>query len=300
MIQDLKVYQYKAQSPIESRTGGQSFVLKTCQRSITVSFRAVSQASEPEYFEGREAYRHLLEIICGLQSKLLGENEILGQFKKAYQQFCDHSETPNPLLLKLLQKLLGYAKTIRAKHLSHLGIQTYAGIARQMIKHKTPNSPVLVLGSGELAESFIRINDPKRLYVAGRNTQKIAQLADQFGIQAADYQDPQLLQKFPVIYNTLGSEASIWSGPGLEDWLSRPTTERLLIDLAKPSMLPSGLEKAVGIATLENIFEWGEQLDNQKKDQIMQARAEILECVQRRANNFTSTFPFGWEELRLA
>ncbi len=70
-----------------------SFVMKTCQRTLVLSFGECN-VSKPqntevshEIYHGTEAYTYLLEIICGLKSKLVGENEIVGQFKTSYKEY---------------------------------------------------------------------------------------------------------------------------------------------------------------------------------------------------------------------
>ena len=71
------------------------FYMQTCQRTLILSYEdnPLSTYQTDDIFndlislEGEDAYSYLLEVICGLKSKLIGENEIVGQFKTSYKQY---------------------------------------------------------------------------------------------------------------------------------------------------------------------------------------------------------------------
>jgi len=95
MLEKLKLHNFPSGHHPKLNDAG-AFVLQTCQRSLVLSFseHAVDNHNDTLYHwkhEADEAYIFLLETICGLNSKLLGENEIVGQFKSAYQQFLNNS-----------------------------------------------------------------------------------------------------------------------------------------------------------------------------------------------------------------
>ena len=58
-----------------------------------------------------------MEVICGLKSRLLGETEIVSQFKDAFDKFLNQ-EIRDPIVTLTLQKLFKDAKEIRHHHLS--------------------------------------------------------------------------------------------------------------------------------------------------------------------------------------
>src|SRR5690606_35521963 len=132
------------------------FILKTCQRTVIVSLEAHSDLLNncTHVNQGTEAYRYLLEVICGLKSKLVGENEIVGQFKDAYKAYLQNGNRDNRLI-SILEKLFKDAKEIRSQYLVGLCQKTYSSIARKHIVGKQNAKQVLILGSGSLAEDLI-------------------------------------------------------------------------------------------------------------------------------------------------
>src|SRR5258707_12176494 len=105
-----------------------------------------------EIYRGREAYGFLLEVICGLNSPLLGETAVMGQFR----EFCSHArfvDTPwGWFLRQLTANVLVDAKSVRHDHLQGIGSQSYGSLVRQHVKG-TPT--VAVLGAGKLAREIL-------------------------------------------------------------------------------------------------------------------------------------------------
>lgn len=100
-----------------------------------------------EIYKDESAYQFLLEVICGLKSPVLGETEILGQFKNLI------STNPSPYadFNKLTQSLLADAKIVRSRYLVNLGSQSYGSFVRKALP-KDIN--VLFLGAGQLAQEI--------------------------------------------------------------------------------------------------------------------------------------------------
>ena len=103
---------------------------RTCLREISFSNGAAADRSPAEsarrLSEG-EAYRVLLEILCGLQSPMVGETQVLGQFK-AFLATLGHDQA---WLGRLGQRLLADAREIRTKYLQGLGSRSYGSAVRR-------------------------------------------------------------------------------------------------------------------------------------------------------------------------
>src|SRR5260370_31905737 len=108
--------------------------------------------SPVEIYRGEESYRFLLEVICGLNSALVGETAVLGQFR----DFVANANLPGSpwgnFLRLLISNLLVDAKRVRHEHLQGLGSQSYGSLVRQHLKG-VPS--VALLGGGQLAREIL-------------------------------------------------------------------------------------------------------------------------------------------------
>ncbi len=118
---------------------------RTCVREITF-VEADAAAVEPGALHDEAAYAHLLEVICGLDSPMFGETEVMHQFK----QFADGlAQGP---WRELSQMLLADARTVRSRHLIGLGSRSYGSAVR---RHLRDCSRVALVGTGILAREVV-------------------------------------------------------------------------------------------------------------------------------------------------
>jgi glutamyl-tRNA reductase len=100
-----------------------------------------------EVYNDAEAYRFLLEVVCGLHSPIVGETEVFGQFKTFAQEW----QTRQPQRATLIQKILNDAKSLRSTYLSHLGTQSYGSWLRKNLKCRK----IHMVGAGHLGREVL-------------------------------------------------------------------------------------------------------------------------------------------------
>lgn len=125
---------------------------------------AEEDRSSIEILEGETAYGRLLEFICGLHSPVIGETEVMGQFKDACQRFqsdlADRDRDAvifsafNQVWRNWAAALLEDAKSVRARHLLDLGSQSYGSLVRRELKSLI-GGDVDLLGAGRLAVDIV-------------------------------------------------------------------------------------------------------------------------------------------------
>src|SRR5437868_5009856 len=139
MLNGLKLWNFSSGSLPPEELDRSTFVLRTCQRTLVLTFERYPFQHEelPTHLllEGQDAYLFLLETICGLKSKLIGENEIVGQFKEAYKIYTQ-STVKDTKLLQILEKLFKDAKDIRTQYLIGISQKTYASLTRKHLIQK--------------------------------------------------------------------------------------------------------------------------------------------------------------------
>lgn len=305
MISGLKVINLPSGTIVNHPKNGELFILKTCQRTLVLGFNFVpfhhlgEMIDNMETHVGEKAYTYLLETICGLKSKLLGENEITGQFKKSYSEYLD-LEVRNSQVMSILEKLFKDAKEIRTSFLREIGQQTYAGIARKLLTEKSPKGEVLIVGSGQLAEDLIKLLSRKyTIFLTARNEDKINKLKEKYPeshIQLVKWNDQQSWQEFSYIMNTIGTDKIIYKHDFFQNWTTKENS--LFIDLGSPCVIETSYCANQSVYRLEDIFEYGKTLNQKKQQKVLKAHAAIETLVKKRKNSFALSFPFGWEELQ--
>ena len=136
---------------------GNDWVLwKTCLRQIAFGHAPVDFSSliedGDEIYKAQDAYRFCLEVVSGLKSRVLGETEVLGQFRDLFLENGFDTLSWSGVLQKFTQGILTDVKTVRQKHLTALGSQSYGSYARKLLKGFRN---VDVIGSGQLVESML-------------------------------------------------------------------------------------------------------------------------------------------------
>jgi glutamyl-tRNA reductase len=130
-------------------------VWRTCLRQVLFFEETSFQLNcEPEdqVLRGADALKFLLEVLCGLHSPVLGETEVLGQFRLFVEE---RRKCGDPLFSehrKWLQFLTMEIKRIRSELVCRLGSNSYGGIVRKDGKDLQSFS---ILGSGHLAREIL-------------------------------------------------------------------------------------------------------------------------------------------------
>lgn len=115
--------------------------------------RAVKQSqSNADYqcYNAEHAYQFLLEVICGLHSKLVGETEVFGQFKAFINT---HKDVFSGELNDVFESLIRDAKNIRNRHLQNFGAQSYGSLLRKKVSIDTQR--VAFVGAGLLVRDML-------------------------------------------------------------------------------------------------------------------------------------------------
>jgi glutamyl-tRNA reductase len=248
-------------------------------------FENLAEQVGHQKLEGLEAYSFLLEIICGLQSKLQAENEIVGQFKMAYKDYVV-SPYKCSQVLQIVEKLFKDAKEIRTNYLLGLTQKTYSSIARKHIVNKFKSNSVLILGSGQLAEDLINQFKKKvTVFISGRNTEKVSQLARLHNIEIMPWGYHENLLKFPFIANSIGFNGVLFNQDFFNDWSLRHGS-KLFVDLGSPSAVQTDFSYDDGVMKLEDVFKEGAIHESSKLDQIEKAKTAMKTIALKRQRVF--------------
>lgn len=266
-----------------------AFVLRTCQRTLVLAYDIYpfhhAELPKHELVSSNDAYLFLLETICGLKSKLIGENEIVGQFKEAYKIYAS-STLKDTKLLMILEKLFKDAKDIRTQYLIGISQKTYASLTRRHLIQKAKAKHVVVVGSGALAEDLInQFKKKAQVSICARNHEKALELAVAHNLSVIPWESRESLKSEPFIANTVGTSEILFNEGFFTEWEKQPN--RLFVDLGSPSTIKTHLGVSEGVVRLDDIFNEGAVVEVQKQAQIALAKAAMISLTMKRQALFS-------------
>jgi glutamyl-tRNA reductase len=204
------------------------------------------------------AVRHMFRVATGLDSMVLGEPQILGQVKDAYQLAREAQALKAPMD-RLLQHTFAVAKRVRTD--TRIGAHTVSvaftavRLAEQVFTDLR-EACVLLVGAGdtiELAARHLADKQVRRLIVANRTLENAQELAGRYGGYAIALHDlPQHLAEADIVIASTASRQPILTRPMVEQAIAaRRRRPMFLVDIA----VPRDIEPAVG--ELSDVFLYG-------------------------------------------
>ncbi len=251
-------------------------------------FKGVDITPTRELFQTRKgvhAADHLFRVAAGMDSMVLGENQILGQVKEAYSCACS-VKSVGKVLHRLFHQAFRVGKQVRSDTEMGKGACSVSSAAVEMLRSemKDLRSPaILFIGVNQMislaARNLSKIDDVRFCFV-NRTRSKALQIAA--GYNAGGHgldQLPDLLSGVDVVISCTSSPVPLISRDMLEELLTgQPDKTLIIIDLAIPRDVdyPKDGNKNLKISDLEdiNIFLRGQQ---KRREQAIPLAEKIIE-----------------------
>lgn len=201
------------------------------------------------------AVKHAFRVASGLDSMVLGEPQILGQFKQSVK-IAQDAGTLGTMLHKLFQRTFEVAKEVRTNTdigASSISMAAAAVKLAQRIFGDITQQKVLFIGAGDMIElcaDHFATQKPKLMLVANRTLERGTQLAEKIGGSAILLQDlPTHFADFDIIITSTASQLPI-VGLGMVERAVKSRRHRpiFMVDLA----VPRDIEPEV--AQLDDVF----------------------------------------------
>jgi glutamyl-tRNA reductase len=202
-----------------------------------------------------EAARHLLRVTAGLDSMIVGEAEIQGQVKRAYELSMVEGAT-GPILNRLFRGALSAGGRAREETgISEKGVSipsVAVELARRALGDLSERR-VLVVGAGETAELVARAlvaRGVRTVFVANRHYDRAIGLAQRFGGGAVRFEElPEQLVEADIVVTATNSPHHIVERDGLEQVMEqRPERPLLMIDIAVPRDIEPACREVTGVS----------------------------------------------------
>jgi glutamyl-tRNA reductase len=246
--------------------------------------------SHPE----KEGVRHLLQVACGLDSMVLGEPQILGQVKAAFQT-AKETGAAGKVLCRLFQQAFSVAKQVRtdtAIGRSPVSVAFAAVSLAHQIFSDLSDQTAMLIGAGEtveLAARHLHQHGVGRIIVANRTLERAHQLANQFdGYAIALTEISNHLAEADIVISSTASPLPVLGKGAVESALKKRRHQPVfMVDIA----VPRDIEAEVG--ELDDVYLYTvddlEEVIEENKRSRQEAAEQAQEIVDFHAEEF-----MGW------
>ncbi len=239
-------------------------------------------------YEAEKCVQHLFRVASALDSMVVGESEILGQAKKAYES-ARTSGAVGPYLHRLFQRAFRVAKQVRTHTDIARGTVSVGSVAvdlAQRIFGKLSDCKVLVLGAGETSERTARAlisRGVSDLRVSNRSKDRAVELAQAVDGRAVSFDEwaPQC-REIDILITSTASETPLLTpdklAPMLRERLDRPL---FIIDIAVPRDVDPSVNEMEGVYLydIDSLQSVAEQSLALRRQQVAAAEAIVAEHV---------------------
>lgn len=280
------------------------FILSTCNR---FSIYTYSTNAQPiiNYFKflgdvtaylnvttnTKDSVKRLFETAAGLRSQVLGEHQIIGQIKKAYE-LAKEVNTLGPIMDEFIRHAISAGKRARTetnigKHSNSLPRVTFDIIEKNL--PTLSSKKLLIIGTGKMASlsaSIFNKSDISEIFVASHNYARAVEFSCQHGTTPIAIEDiMKIYHQVDVVIGGTHSEVSLFQEPENTKCVrsqmgtQNSNRERIFIDLGMPRNFNPILRKIEGIKLfdLDDIKKENQQNNQLRVEEIPQVNTIIKE-----------------------
>jgi glutamyl-tRNA reductase len=240
-----------------------------------------------------EAVRHLFEVAAGLDSMIVGEAEVQGQVKRAYELALVEGVT-GPVSNRLFRDALGTGKRVRTETAigrSRVSVSSVAVELAEATLGELTNRRVLIIGAGETGELTARALHERgvlTVFVANRRYDRAIGLAQRFDGHAVRFDElPAQLAAADIVVSSTGSPHTLVGREEMELVMqARDGRRLLLIDIAVPRDIDPTIRTLTG-ATLYDMDDLQREVARNlsvREAEVGSARSIIEQEAQRYEN----------------
>jgi glutamyl-tRNA reductase len=246
--------------------------------------------------EGAEAVQHLFSVASGLDSMVVGETEITGQVKQAYQA-AQAAKLTGRVTNRLFQTTLQVAKEIRTQTGIGRGATSVGSVAVELAERIFDNDlsvkTVMIIGAGKMGEACVRHlakKGARSVLVSNRSYDRALGLANEFGGRAIRFDEcRQAMAEADIVVSSTGSPQTILHRDDVASVMgARRNRPLFLIDIAVPRDIDAEVEH------LDNVYLYNvDHLEAIVRENVRQREQELAHCqaiIEKRAAALMARF----------
>ena len=227
-----------------------------------------------------DCVEHLFKVASGLDSLVLGETEILGQLKRAYQLSIEEQVTGR-WLNKLFQKAFNVAKLLRSNTGIQRGSTSVGSVAVELAERifdGLQGKRVMVIGAGDTSEKTARSllsRGAASVIVTNRSMERAQTLAQNLGGRAVAFDAWQdEFRQLDIVISSTSAPTYVINRLKFEQLIrGRSPRPLLLIDIAVPRDIDPEINE------FENVYVYNiDHLQSIAQDYLQQRQGELARC----------------------
>jgi glutamyl-tRNA reductase len=282
-------------------------VLSTCNRTeiygygdsdlakkVLLDFISLNHDVEIDFInkQGVHAIKHVLSVASGIDSQIVGDLEILGQFKNAFY-LAKKNNALNGCLERLLNTAIQSAKEVRCKTNLSNGSVTMSYYVVKYIKQLTNNAKqnILLIGTGEfgnrIAHNIADYLPNAVLSICNRTRQKAEEIANELNCKVYSFDDRVIaVQDNDVIISSVNDSGNYIIH---QSELSKLSGSKMFIDMSVPLSIEPSIGQNNILVTIDEVgHEINSTLESRKED--IPVALEIIEKHLTEFVNWTEIF----------
>ncbi|MEM4702825.1 MAG: glutamyl-tRNA reductase [Archaeoglobaceae archaeon] len=245
-----------------------------------------------EIYYGEDCLKHLMRVCSGIESMIVGENEILGQVKKCLAK-CEDLGTVGENLKRIFSKAIQVGSKVRretAISRKALSIGSAAVELAEKVLGSLKGKKVLIVGAGEMGELVARAirKDAETIFIANRTFYKAEILAKKLnGIAVKFDKLPEFLKVCDVVISATSAPHIVITRESVEEAMKERDKKLVIIDIALPRDVEDSVKfiPNVELFTIDDLREISERNLQQRLCEVKKAE-EIIEKELAQFRNY--------------
>jgi glutamyl-tRNA reductase len=231
--------------------------------------------------EDADALRHLFSVASGLDSMVIGETEITGQVKHAYET-AQTARLTGGVLNRSFQKAMQTVKEIRSSTGIGRGATSVGSVAvelaEKIFRGSLAEKTVIIIGAGKMGEACVRHlakKGAKSILVSNRSYDRAVALAGEFNGQAVRFDDClAAMAGADIVVSSTGCPQTILHRPDIEKLMhARKNRPLFLIDIAVPRDIDAEVQQ------LDNVYLYNiDNLETIVRENVKSREKELAVC----------------------
>lgn len=231
---------------------------------------------------------HLFRVSSGLESQVLGENEILGQVKRAYFA-AKKVRATDDTMEKLFEKAIKMGKKVRRETNISQGSTSLSSMAIKLAEkgENLRDKTILLVGINKINEQiaqYLYERDIQTVIVANRTYEKALRIAQYLGGKAIHFdQFKKELNQVDVIISSTAAPHLILNRNEVEASVKQRDRKLLLIDIAVPRDIDPDIKELKGV-TLYDLDDFNQVIKEnlgRKREEALKAERLIKQAMEK-------------------